>query len=355
MPQPDRLEAAARAALKAAKANKGGPLWTGPNGEGPNGGVTQGLLARFLSCRERFRLRYIEGWKHADKFEPRIEFGSMWHECEQRYAQGGIWAITLRQYTKKLYDRYPFDRDAITHWHGLCEALFPEYVKYWAEHPDVKDRKPLLQEEIFDVRYELPSGRYVRLKGKWDSVDLIKGQLWLQENKTKSQIHPEQLERQVRYDLQTMLYLTAMSESMHPDLYAPGEYGKKYPVAGIRYNVVRRPAHKSVGSAMKKFKEDMEDNRAGEWFARWNVHVSQADILRFRKESLDPILEQLCAWWSEITGGPGWVPPMHYRTPYFYNPLAEGGFGDVDAMLNDGSTAGLKKATVVFPELEITT
>jgi hypothetical protein len=55
------------------------PLWSGPDGEGPNGGITFSLLSRFLVCRERFRLHALEGWRTQDGFNHRLEYGNMWH------------------------------------------------------------------------------------------------------------------------------------------------------------------------------------------------------------------------------------------------------------------------------------
>ena len=152
------------------------PLWEGPAGEGPQGGVTQGLIGRWLCCRERFRLMVIEGLKPQDKFDPRMEFGNMWHVCEEGFAAGkGIEKIMsgLIEYCKKLCVRYPMQRAEVEHWFDKCRTMFPLYTEFWKKHPDVLARTPLLQEQVFDVPYKLPSGRVVRLRGKFDSVDLI--------------------------------------------------------------------------------------------------------------------------------------------------------------------------------------
>lgn len=154
------------------------------------------------------------------------------------------------------------------------------------------------------------------------------------------------------------------------------------PLAGVRYNVVRRPAHKTVESALKKLNDDRKANRVGEWFARFNVEVSEADLLRFRRTCLDPLLENLLddyEWWGHafvnrnLRGAVTTVKlptedlqydydvrarywPQHrlrhFRTPYHYDPIGEGGSGDVDDYLDTGNMAGLRKLTTLFPELE---
>ena len=160
------------------------PVWEGPCSEGSNGGVTFSLLSRFLVCKERFRCLVVEGLKPADTFNHRLEFGNLWHVCEEALALANStrespgeaanrWTARLTVHARDLAQRYPFQREQIDHWYKMCQALFPLYVEHWSKHPDVLERTPLLQEQVFSVPYSLPSGRAVRLRGKWDSVDVI--------------------------------------------------------------------------------------------------------------------------------------------------------------------------------------
>lgn len=139
---------------------------------------------------------------------------------------------------------------------------------------------------------------------------------------------------------------------------------QKHQIKGVRYNLVRRPAHKSVESALEKYEKDAKSGRHEEWFCRFLVEVSPKDIAEFRRRCLDPALEMLCDWWSCVTNWndpfdyaePGACDPrhraIHFQFPYgIYNPLTEGGSGDVDGYLEDGSTVGLKRAETLFPEL----
>lgn len=355
---------------------KRAPLWTGPGGEGPNGGVTQGLIGRFLVCRERFRLHAVEGLRPADQFNHRLEFGSMWHVCEEALSAGrdpsntvDQW-VPLTNYCRDLCRRYPLQQEQIEHWYQMTRALFPRYVEHWSKHPDVKGRTPLLQEQAFDVPYKLPSGREVRLRGKWDSVDFLPKHkeggrvypagIWLQENKTKSSIDAVKIGRQIKFDLQTMLYLVALKEYGSPDGAVTLEEHVGSPIIGIRYNVIRRSAHKSVESMLKKLDEDEANGRIGEWFARWKVEVTSVDLERFRRETLDPVLEQMCDWWTWVNGKPAEQHShlfandrIHWRHPFgVYNVLDEGGSSDVDGFLDTGSTVGLIRAETLYPELQ---
>lgn len=342
------------------------PLWKGPEEDG----ITFSLLSRFLVCRERFRLLVVEGLRPFDAFSHRLEFGQMWHVCEEALAgeaehlkthpdnEGHI-AFRLRQYCQSLCKRYPLQQDEINKWYHVCKVQFPLYVKHWSQHPDVKERTPLLQEQVFNVPYKLPSGRAVRLRGKWDSVDLIgKGKsagIYLQENKTKSRIDERQLKRQLTWDLQTMLYLVSLSAA---GIYILTNHKTSAPILGIRYNVIRRTEHRvgkkeTTADFAERLKGVIEEDPS-HWFMRWKVEVSAADVVRFRRECLDPILEQLCDWWEWVnTCGDNLFGPMHFRFPYgTYSTIIEGITGDLDECLANGSEVGLTRAESLFPELE---
>lgn len=148
-------------------------VWEGPEGLGPKGGVTQSLFSRWLCCRERFRLRVIEGLAPTDTFSHQLEYGQMWHTCEEAFAKNSSHIGALENYARSLCKRYPLQQEQIIHWMNVCKVQFPIYIKYWAKHKDVKTTVHLLQEQVFDVPYKLPSGRVVRLRGKWDGVDLL--------------------------------------------------------------------------------------------------------------------------------------------------------------------------------------
>ena len=52
--------------------NQSQSVWAGPGGAGPQGGVTQSMLGRYLTCKERFRIHAIEGLHSADRFSPML-------------------------------------------------------------------------------------------------------------------------------------------------------------------------------------------------------------------------------------------------------------------------------------------
>ncbi len=363
------------------------PLWLGPCGKGWNGGITQSMLSRFFSCRERFRLRYILGLEPHSKWNHRFGYGNMWHVCEQALAAGwsnGANLQILTEHTDEQLQKYPLQRGEITKWYNVCCVQFPEYVKYWSEHPDVKNRTPLMQEQVFDVPYTLPSGRIVRLRGRWDSVDLItetnelhgrhrteSSGIWLQENKTKGEIDKLQIERQLTFDLQTMVYLVAMQEYKVMSDHLDGLPRCDSSIKGVRFNVVRRPLSGGKGNiTMYKAKKTVpaeteehfyerlrKDYIAAEpdyWFFRVRAEITPHCIEVFRKTCLDPLLEQLCYWYNQITGvqNPNWC-PANYRTPFgIFNSLTESGATEYDGYLATGTEIGLCRTEELFTELK---
>jgi len=317
---------AARIAATPRPHDNDNPLWQGPCGAGPQGGITQSMIVRFLSCRERFRLKYVLGLEPHEKWSHHTGYGNMWHIAEEAHAANDGWQGPLLTHTQSMLRKYPMQQDDIEKWHNVCLIQFPEYVKYWAAHPDVVDRTPLMQEQVFDVPYRLPSGRTVRLRGKFDSVDLIDGGIWLQENKTKSDIEQVQVERQLKFDLQTMLYLIALSDDANGELL--GFIGD---VVGVRYNVVRRPLGGGWGSI--KPREGTQGTKCG-----------QGGRGRFRGGFRDPVSGQILGGGhggGVVDRDTGYPPclasPVLAALPI--QPAAEGrAFGNVQFLLRTGSS-----------------
>lgn len=363
---------------------QGTPFWKGPEEDG----ITQSMLNDFMFCRERFRVRTILGLGTADRFNKSIEYGNLWHICEEHLAKRSDWKKPLQDYTKVLIRKYPLEQAEVLKWYNVCLIQFPVYVEYWKAHPDVKNRTPLLQEEVFRIPYQLPSGRTVHVKGKFDSVDFIRSEglagIYLQENKTKGDIDEASLQKNLRFDLQTMFYLNALvtGAGLGTDVTShwPDEFNDQ-PILGVRYNVVRRPLSGGKGSIRQH--QPTKSNPQGEslesfysrllndyirpepeyWFKRWKTEISRADLEAYQDRFLNPILEQLCEWYDHVsvcydrgmnpftTAHPKKY--IHFQCPYgVYNPISEGYATDLDEYLASGSRAGLVKIETLFPELE---
>lgn len=347
-------------------------LWKGPEVDG----VTQSMLNRFMACPERFRIKYVLGWGNPPGFDKYIHFGNMWHICEEMFAMNKDWQGPLKAYGDRLVAAFPVQRDEISKWYNICKVQFPVYVDRWKGHEQFKGRKPVLSEHVFEHVVDLEGQYKPKLRGKFDSVDVINGKVWLQENKSKGEIDEFQIKRQLTFDLQTMTYLYVLRDMINTK--TPPFHKGKFQIAGVRYNVIKRPLSGGAGSirqhqpskknpsgeSLEEFYARLgtviRDNMEG-FFARWTVEISDSDLDRFESEFLDPTLMRLCAWWEAIESnifnpwvdGGGHINPFHYRCPYgVYNPLMEGGSTDYDTYINEGSTVGLVQMESLFPELQ---
>jgi PD-(D/E)XK nuclease superfamily len=350
------------------------PAWKGPAIDG----VTQSLIHSYLACKERFRIKVIEGLKPIDTFQVAIEYGNLWHICEENFAARQPWEQPLKLAASLLAKTYPTQVDKITTYYNACRLQFPIYIDYWRKQPDVKQRKPIFQEKIFEYDYELPSQRTVKLRGKLDSCDYIGKAIYLQENKTKSEVDEEKLIKQLSFDFQTMYYIFVLDNdpSIQPLL-------KGNKVDGVRYNVIRRPLSGGKGtiSRHKATKNKPAETEAAyyerlrqvfledpaSFFVRFRSEISDNDKERFNHECFIPVLENLCddyEWWSYCKLNN--ENPFNYllrqkrfshhlrqyRLPYGgYNPVADGRIGDLDEYLRIGNVVGLQRVETFFPEL----
>jgi hypothetical protein len=338
------------------------------------------LIGHSLSCPERFRIKVIEGLRPVEQFEKSLFFGDLWHLAEETDAKGGDWKAAVLEKARAEAQKFPISADDVRKWYNILLVQFPIALDWWSKHKDNVERQNLIAEESFRVPYTLKaSGTTVFLRGKWDRVDLIgKGKnkgIWLTDHKTKGDINPVYLEKQLTFDLQTMFYLVALKTVKE-------RFGGN-PIEGFYYNVVRRPlsggrhsisVHKPSrsnpsGESHEQFYSRLQGliiEDADYFFYRWKVPVTNGEIEKFEEQFLQPYLENLVQdyeWWKDCfrDGRSSFsvIPPTyhmrgnyHYRLPYgCWNSILEGGMGDVDDYLATGVTAGLQRAETLFPEL----
>lgn len=362
--------------IKARISEVEGIVWQGPQDSGPLGGISQSMLGCFLECRERFRLKYVEGWQVTDRFNHTIEYGQMFHLAEEHSGNKQPWKEPVHEYAAKLCEKYPMSQSEINKYYQALLMQFPIYLDYWEKHEAPgEEAEVVFREKVFHEEYKLPSGRSVWLRGKGDGADSVKvwgnvaypdGAIILHENKTKSEINQSAIEQRLSFDLQTVLYCVCL-QSIYPDK----------PVVGVRYNVIKRPfssgkgcIKRAEGKMLKGGWKEGESQEAfnnrlqwyfktepEEWFARWNVVLTPEDIEIFKRKCLTPLLEQLCDWYCWVTSPLGLQDPFadscHFQTPFgLWNGLRDGsGTTDFDELLLNGSTVGLTRVTKLFGEL----
>jgi len=357
------------------------PLWRGPRIDG----ISFSLLHDFLVCRERFRLKVIEGKVEPLGFNHAIEYGSMFHECEEARFKGENWKVALKKYVTKLMSKYQSDSNlkAIEKWTAILKGQYPEYVKHYEGSNHVK--KYLLQEQTFSIPYTLPSGRYVVLRGMIDGIVRTQdGQIAIQENKTKGKIDRDAVGATIFFNLQAMLYYVASREIItqnclyrsqdkryNSDHKNPWQAWPTKKTSAILYNVIRRPLSDHFAIRQRKTENtkqfysrvtaDIQEN-PDHYFMRWLIPIHNFQLEAFKRKIFHPILESLCDWWEHIeidpfnpwrqdTGHP--VSPLHYQMPWgVYNSLSGGFRGDYYDYYTTGSDRSLTTISTLFPELE---
>ena len=230
-------------------------------------------------------------------------------------------------------------------------------------------------------------------------------ELFLDEHKTKGIVDQKKISQQLKFDRQTMYYLTSLVLYWDENGTLPGVSKRRMPkttqLGGVRYNVVRRPLSSSPGMIKplgpKTYKGDKPDY-PGEteiefltrlhdkylaampetFFCRWEVPITREDIEEYRKQFLTPMLLQISNWWDSIQYDPfnPWVTsvehlhgiiedpncdrkaltetpnPHHWRHPYgCYNHVDNAMDTDWEHMVNTGESKTLRRIHNLFPEL----
>lgn len=330
-------------------------------GNGPKSGLSQTMIQKFIVCRERFRIRYVEGLISSGGVSDAIEFGNIFHKAWELHCKG----VPLKAILNKLTARHPRTREAVYDPH-LCKiavTLLPIYLEYTKE--DTKDFHYLRSEQKFNMPYQCGLGRIVHMKGKRDAELLRDGKLWLKENKTKSQINVEQLTHTLPYFVQPGLYLLSLQRD-YPE----------YDIGGFIYDVVRKPGLKRKKNEtevqfLRRIRDDVE-SRPEHYFLMLEIDMDTKHLEEWRLRFFDPVISQICLWWESIKHNPfdPWTTPSgniglsgtdpqvlvqnphHFLRPFgIYDPLATG-VGDYFLKIVNATNAGLVETDEPFPELD---
>lgn len=320
------------------------PVWGGPVVDG----VTVSLLMKFLSCPERFRTYAIKGLEPKRFVSYPIEFGNMWHVCEEFSPN---YLPHLTQYTQKQQVVYPFDKILLNTWMSVCRILFETYLSYYPSY-----RVSLYREQVFRVPYQLPCGRVVYLRGKIDGIDRMdNGDYCLFETKTKTSLFNEEFfQTRLSYDLQTMFYLTAIQHDESLDF-------DKTRLTNIVYNVIRRPSIQPKSYEDATFVQELQQKvqqEPSKYFHRYQIEIDPKQVEIFQERTLVPILTWLCNWYEMVVSIDEeriYSDPrgLHFLSPYGVLDLLEYDWGlSYLTYLQTGEDRMFDQVHTLFPELE---
>ncbi len=256
-------------------------------------GITQSLLARFLTCRRKAEL-YLQRLSSIGVKDTLI-FGNLFHKLLEvmhqlnylgdlrglkRKARKELLMSATKKVFKNIRKEYAgtaTDPQRLEDMLGQAKLMLPYYLnvregKKRVIDLDFKLRKFLAVEEVFNVDFH-----GFRLTGKFDGIFRRKGN-WLMEIKTKGQITEQELEYALLQDLQIQFYLLAAEE--YYDV----------PFQGVIYNIIRRPRHKSQESFKKALIADPDH-----FFTRYEVTFPRSSMLQ-AAENLRAMLDEFADW-----------------------------------------------------------
>lgn len=274
------------------------PLWKMEDG------ITFSALSKWQTCPEQFSLQWIDGLTPKAISIP-LEFGSVIH-----YALENQDKSTPHEVIHRITDHYrkyrsstlvnSSERDTLNYILGLAEIVFPHYCEYW-KHDDSKIDW-IGREEKFKVPYSFPTvdgSREILLRGMRDGLYNLKDHdevFGIFETKTKSRIVESEIIANLNYDMQTMIYCFAT-------YLTTGRYPNQ-----VKYNVIRRPdTYRRKGEALDSFLRRVNEDiakRPDFYFMRYTATILQADIDRFAKQTLNPILNLFAQWWDSVKKNP---------------------------------------------------
>lgn len=310
-------------------------------------GLTQGAISRWLTCREQFRLAYIEGWKKSVVSEA-MELGSAFHYMAERLTtlvKGRLAtpAEALAEYRKtRISKAKPAltapEQQLVLSAVSKALPLANAYQQWWVDRD--AERSWVLREETFHMIHGPTS---IPLRGRWDGIFRDKkGRLYLHEMKTKGFVDEDGLQDALPHDLQTMLYCLAIKERFQEE------------PRGVVYDVIRTPK-------IRQRKEEPDSEfaqriaadvacRPEDYFLRLEVTFLEGDLQAWAKRVLDPILWDLDQWYRTLVltdPSNSWV---HYPNPTGLFTRF-GGKSDFFHAITKGDFSGLTRRKVPYEEL----
>lgn len=311
-------------------------------------GITQGLLIKFMSCRQEAKL-FLQGWSpKSNKIPPALMYGTLTHgvlenvyddirtkKRKQPPSSKDI-ALYVRSqstlYKKENPNMSNEGRSLLEYSSVVAESTLPSYFRRWWKQDSTKIVWKKMEHE-FKIPYKTKDGRKTYLRGKIDGV-FTNPRLRGFETKTASMINEGNLMDTLNFEFQNNMYLWALVRLF-----------KVYP-SGILYNMIRKTCLKlkkgenliDFGTRLKKDAEKRPDF----YFFRYEIGVSTSEIKAFEIE-LEGIVVDFMDW-------------CEGKRPTYKNTsqcVRKYGACQMLQICSSGNYAGYEKRKQVFRELEV--
>jgi len=313
-------------------------------------GVTKTLLNHFIECPLKADY-FLQGWE-SKKLPMHIHWGSIFHDVKEivytnkvlrRKKVTDIYISKVIKRIAKNYRKGTWTADEEQEFEimlGQISAIVKPYFDMWKVHDRKLDYLPF--EEAFLTKVHGGTVGKVPMRGRWDGLFIRKGddKVWVQETKTKAQISPN-LSAVIPRDLQVNMYQLA----------AELLTGKE--VAGVLYDVVRRPGLRRHKGSKNKPQETLPDfinrirvdieKRPQHYFQRIEVVLDKKEYNAWKKKEFPKLIRRFSLWLKNGRGGSKVGMPCINRY---------GGLCQYFPICSYQQTEGFKIREHVFPELE---
>jgi len=332
--------------------------WGGPYEEG----VSQSLLNKFLECPYRFYIYAILGLEEKRPFEPNLIWGDTEHKgLELLIEKPGL----SRDFSQEEWQAIDDEMDKHLQQYSPYPPSFPfsvkEMLRLYSDEYKL-DNLPFETERKFKIPYS--TGRnQLFLRGKLDGVN----EHTIVEHKCKGKLTPEQMRDEVPEDLQINMYILAYQHFFETDN-IPGIIYDNIRIPDTQFYIPERRQRQTV----KNWVEDLYHTRdsgdfpvkkkRGLWLDQAFIPIEREQHERFKKFTLNPLLDLICAWWKHVNRkgfdfeDPDCYNEVFYRVPVrHFNPSNTENYKcNYHGFLTGNlSLSELSPVKSYFPELEV--
>lgn len=266
-------------------------------------GISQSILATFLTCPEKAKLAVLEGLTPI-KTSQALSFGSLFHASQDalfKLVQNGDTRPPAALVADALEETEAIEKaklrsalvsediiQAFALDFGQVRLVLQAYVDYWPG--DFTEVEWVALEETFEMPLKI-DGETVIMRGKRDGLFRARTKkLYLKESKTRAQINSEGTGRSLGMNLQNMVYLASVEHDY-----------KEFP-AGVMYDEIRRPQLRqgkaeNVQQFLARIAADIP-SRPDFYFVRWNANFLKRDITKFKEQDLTNIVRRFLRWFD---------------------------------------------------------
>jgi len=360
------------------------PHWAGPF----EGGITQSIISRFLTCPFQFFLYAYMGLEEQTPPEPNLIWGDTLHVGLEHRIRGHTLDESIKIMWEYQMKRYPTAPASFRYSTRNMLALYPiNKLSHWGrittEHP-IKEKytlgtyyRPANSSCRFDyypegIKTSVPfginttpvdayGGETITFRGKVDMLSEDRTKFGDHKGKGKYAPSPEALKEELGQDLQMNAYawfLGKVSEWMYDIIKCP-EAMPRTPAKRVSENPeqwIDRIFHTH---------QDVQNGFPiktchGLWIRQVPFYQDVEEIEKYMRYTLEPLFHKIVDWWHHVThpkfdpADPKWWGPMFYISPIRnFNPTTTFSYKCKYHSFLTGKTdiSSLTKIKSYYPEL----